>query len=926
MQRVVRRGRDRRRAFVAGFTTLITLVAVLAFTAPARSAGRHDARRQTQTAYRQGTFDVRARGTAVRPSARAVKARTALARRLGSQSVILSDDVTGTLRMVGRLDGYLTGPSSRRASDVAMRFVRSNLRAFGLTRADLRTFQLRQDYVDIAGTHHISWTQSRNGISVFHNGLRAAVTVHGRLVNVTGSPVHGLRASTARPRISSAAAIAAARADGGARLHAAQTGDSAALTLFPTGRGARLAWRTFTWPSTQRLNLSVVDALSGAVVYRQSLTSDATGTATAWEFYPSSLAPGGNVANPVSFPVEDGTSLFGENAWVFADVNDNNEPDAGEEIPAISGTDWSIPAVLDSTTASQNCSLARPCTWDSGIRFSWQANMAQNAAQVMYFLNKYHDHLKGSPYGFTAAAGNFELAGGDPVVANTDDGANTDNGFPDEFHLNNANMSTPPDGFDPTMQMFLFAAENGFPLPSVNGGDDAEVVYHEYTHGLSNRLVLFPDGNSGLTTQQANSMGEGWSDWYAEDFLNNLGLKPDTATIGDVVMGQITFAGLLRSQPVDCSVSGASASACPGGADTGAGGYTYGDFGKVAGFPEVHADGEIWLETLWQIRQTLGAPIAESLVTRGMELSPPGPSMLDMRNAILQADLVNNGGTNQTALWTIFAERGMGYFASSTSDGIAPVEDFSAPIDCATSPCGTISGKITDKASGKGLSGVAVGIAGLNSGFGGDLAAATASNGTFTITDVPFHTYPLLQVTRKAYEPIDLQNIVVDGDETVNGKLVRDWAAIEGGAKLKKFSPPDYSDFGCGPGGAFDLSLGAGWGSDAVGSDFGSNYTGPRKVTVKLAKVVDITRFAVASGGTCGDGPEAGVKKFRVQTKGKLGGWVTALTGSVAANAEFKVFKAKTGNKNVLYVRFTMLSNHGDPLFMDMLELSVRGR
>jgi hypothetical protein len=49
-------------------------------------------------------------------------------------------------------------------------------------------------------------------------------------------------------------------------------------------------------------------------------------------------------------------------------------------------------------------------------------------------------------------------------------------------------------------------------------------------------------------------------------------------------------------------------------------------------------------------------------------------------------------------------------------------------------------------------------------------------------------------------------------------------------------------------------------------------------------------------------------------------------TGSVPANGKYVVFTANTGTKNVLYVRFTMLSNHGDPLFMDMLELSVRGK
>ena len=79
-------------------------------------------------------------------------------------------------------------------------------------------------------------------------------------------------------------------------------------------------------------------------------------------------------------------------------------------------------------------------------------------------------------------------------------------------------MSTPPDGIPPTMQMYLFRKLNRFGLPTIpsaNGGDDAEVVYHEYTHGLSNRLVIYPDGNSGLDNQQAGSMGEGWSDWYA---------------------------------------------------------------------------------------------------------------------------------------------------------------------------------------------------------------------------------------------------------------------------------------------------------------------------------------------------------------------------------------------------------------------------
>ena len=48
-------------------------------------------------------------------------------------------------------------------------------------------------------------------------------------------------------------------------------------------------------------------------------------------------------------------------------------------------------------------------------------------------------------------------------------------------------MSTPPDGTPPVMQMYLFHQPNTGnldPFLASNGGDEADVVYHEYTHGL----------------------------------------------------------------------------------------------------------------------------------------------------------------------------------------------------------------------------------------------------------------------------------------------------------------------------------------------------------------------------------------------------------------------------------------------------------
>jgi hypothetical protein len=57
------------------------------------------------------------------------------------------------------------------------------------------------------------------------------------------------------------------------------------------------------------------------------------------------------------------------------------------------------------------------------------------------------------------------------------------------------------------------------------------------------------------------------------------------------------------------------------------------------------------------LRVKLGSKLAESLVTRAMELSPNNPSFLDMRNSILQADQVVNGGKANAKIWQVFAPR-----------------------------------------------------------------------------------------------------------------------------------------------------------------------------------------------------------------------------------------------------------------------------
>src|SRR3954464_8962342 len=106
------------------------------------------------------------------------------------------------------------------------------------------------------------------------------------------------------------------------------------------------------------------------------------------------------------------------------------------------------------------------------------------------------------------------------------------------------------------MQMFLChtPGDPTDPFIAADGANEDRIVYHEYTHGLSNRLVVDADGFSTLGNIQAGSMGEAWSDWYAYDFLKQTGLQADAPGIADVRVGNYVAAGqdLIRFEPIDC--------------------------------------------------------------------------------------------------------------------------------------------------------------------------------------------------------------------------------------------------------------------------------------------------------------------------------------------------------------------------------------
>ena len=334
--------------------------------------------------------------------------------------------------------------------------------------------------------------------------------------------------------------------------------------------------------------------------------------------------------------------------------------------------------------------------------------------------------------------------------------------------------------------MFLFRASS---CRCTAATTPRSCITRQYTHGLVARLNTFPDGTDANVGFQAGAMHEAWGDWYGLDSLENDGFVVDGPTVGDVVEGEYPTAGPgIRTQPIDCLV-GTSSPNCPDlGFGAGPGGYTFGDMGTVIPFPEVHEDGQIWAQTMWQLRDVLGSAVMEGLATRGQELAPNDPSFLDT-----ERDDPGRPGQQRRR------ERGrpvdgvraagMGFFASSPDGGdTSPIEDFSLPPDCSVDACGTISGTVTDKASGAPLADARVFIAGHSSGFADDLADTTDGGGAFTIDDVPFHSIPSSSIDGIGYEQ-RIRSVDVDGDESVDVKLVRDWAALEGGADLVSFTP-----------------------------------------------------------------------------------------------------------------------------------------
>ncbi len=340
----------------------------------------------------------------------------------------------------------------------------------------------------------------------------------GRLINVGAGAQPDPRVASIEPRLSALdALLAAGRAVGAAVVPGQPTrrggveratdfadGQRASLTVM----GDRLAWRVLLRADARHFYDAVVDADNGDTLYRVNLVREAT--ALAFDNYPGAPQGGTQTAKVFDPPwLTASDSLMGQNAHVYTDPEDDidgfpppaPDPAPGHEIAPSAPGAWNYTQeVHPATSPGQDCPPVG-CSWNNfALGFSWRDNLAQAGTQLFYFVNLFHDHLRDAPgIGFGASSNNFE--GSDRVNAQVDDGAATaappDDDFPacsggpsGQGYTNNAFVIPVPEGMPLVMQLYLWSSFcTGGSEYDVNPADDALIVYHEYTHGMTNRLV-----------------------------------------------------------------------------------------------------------------------------------------------------------------------------------------------------------------------------------------------------------------------------------------------------------------------------------------------------------------------------------------------------------------------------------------------------
>ncbi|KAJ3220198.1 hypothetical protein HDU67_005524 [Dinochytrium kinnereticum] len=280
-------------------------------------------------------------------------------------------------------------------------------------------------------------------------------------------------------------------------------------------------------------------------------------------------------------------------------------------------------------------------------------NIEAAIANTFYVSNMYHDLLY--RFGFDEKSANFQYD-------NFEKGGKGNDGI-DCFvqsaeGLNNANFASPPDGLPGRMRMYVFDRTT----PRRDSDLDNGIIIHELTHGLSNRLTGGTGNANCLQTLESRGMGEGWSDtlgWWA-----SMKSKFDRTIERPMGLYVLNNTRGVRLYPYSTNLT--------------VNPYMYSD---VITIPGVHAIGTVWSTALYEVYwnmveaggftsdifdvQNSAANIKFMKdVVDGLKLQPCNPTFLSARDAIIQAEKLNNGGKYVCEMWRGFAKRGLGLNAT----------------------------------------------------------------------------------------------------------------------------------------------------------------------------------------------------------------------------------------------------------------------
>ncbi len=339
------------------------------------------------------------------------------------------DPVTGAPSQIQATGRFLTSTSpDTTARDVVGRFIDQHKALFGHGSAVLKSARLtREDVTRHSGMHTLVWNQEVEGIPLFKTILKANVTQQGELVTLNDHFVTDPKPNRAEPAISASRAIALAAASvessvakSGIVPHDAARGPerhqrfkapglsdaSAQLTYLPMNESeVRLGWDVTLFDiATNEMFRTVVDAASGEVLYRSSLTSDisnasfrayANATSKQPAESPLPMTPGHAtplMAEPAEVPRQLVTlqaldTTASPNGW----INDGVQETLGNNVDAHTDTD-----------ANNTADLPRPNggptrTFDTPASLASAPSVYKDAAVInlFYVCNWIHDRLHG---------------------------------------------------------------------------------------------------------------------------------------------------------------------------------------------------------------------------------------------------------------------------------------------------------------------------------------------------------------------------------------------------------------------------------------------------------------------------------------------------------------------------------------------------